>query len=220
MVTVLREPGVDARCPGIRTGILHLEAFRNTAPVDALEIRYAAVIDAVVAAWTGKTAADDPVLSAVRRMYHAFGMDPTRYRPSPERLVRRAVQGKDVPRISPAVDLCNLVSLSTRVPLGLYDAARIAGPVTVRVGGPEERYDALNGESVGAAGRLIVADTLGPIGGPTYDSVRTRVEPDTTSLLVLAWFPPEVTAGAEVLDAYRVPALTWCGARVVQQAIL
>ena len=44
-------------------------------------------------------------------MFHRLGVDPTKTRPASEALLRRVLQGKGLPRIHPAVDVCNLASL-------------------------------------------------------------------------------------------------------------
>src|SRR5436190_23397691 len=48
---------------------------------------------------------------AVRALFHKTGLDPTRYRPSSESLLRRAVKGKGLYFINSAVDAVNYCSL-------------------------------------------------------------------------------------------------------------
>ena len=81
-----------------------------------------------------------PGLAAARELYRAFGMDPTHTRPSSEALLRRVLQAKGLPRILNGVDLCNLCALRFLLPIGLYDAASVAPPATLRRGRPGETY--------------------------------------------------------------------------------
>ena len=55
-----------------------------------------------------------------RRLYRAFGIDPTKHRPSAEALWRRLRDRGDFPAIYPLVDLTNLLSLTHQVCYGLY----------------------------------------------------------------------------------------------------
>jgi DNA/RNA-binding domain of Phe-tRNA-synthetase-like protein len=128
-------------------------------------------------------------LGPARDLYRAFRIDPTRTRPSSEALLRRVIQGKPLPRISSAVDLCNLLSLQFLLPLGLYDAAKISGQVTLRRGLPGETYPGIRKEDVHLEGRPVLADAAGPFGNPTSDSLRTSVTHDTRSLWLMIFAP-------------------------------
>src|SRR3954462_6077657 len=79
-----------------------------------------------------------PSIAATRELYRRLGKDPSRYRGSPEALLRRSRAGKELYRIHNVVDVVNLVSLRTLLPIGLYDAARVRPPVTLRRGAPGE----------------------------------------------------------------------------------
>lgn len=141
-----------------------------------------------------------------RSLYRAFGIDPTRHRPSSEALLRRVVQGKGLPRILNAVDLCNLFALRFLLPLGLYDADRIEGAVTLRKGRTGESYEGIRKDAVHLEGRPVLADETGPFGNPTSDSLRTSVTPATRSLVMVIFAPaayPETRLGAH-LETSRV----------------
>jgi len=136
-----------------------------------------------------------PGLAPARQLYRAFGMDPTRTRPSSEALLRRVVRGKPLPRIGGPVDLCNLLSLRFLLPLGLYDPAAIQGEVTLRHGSEGESYPGIGKDEVHVAGRPVLADAAGPFGNPTSDSLRTSVRPDTTSLWLVIFAPRGFPSG-------------------------
>lgn len=142
--------------------------------------------------------------AAVRTMYKRAGIDPTKRRPSNEALLRRVRKGDPLPRINSAVDVINWCSLEFQLPYGLYDAAKIAGGVTLRLGADGESYPGIRKDDVNVGGRITVADGLGPFGNPTSDSARTMVTTDTTELLVIVYAPAEIAAAQ--LD--RVLAIT------------
>ena len=134
----------------------------------------------------------DAVTTAVRTMYRRIGIDPTRTRPSSESLRRRVRKGDELPRINNAVDVINWCSLESGLPFGLYDADRISGDVALRLGREREEYAGIRKDVVHVAGRLTLADDLGPFGNPTSDSARTMVTTAATSLFVVIFSPPEV----------------------------
>ena len=143
-------------------------------------------------------------VAAVRTMYKKVGIDPTKTRPSNEALLRRVRKGDTIPRINSAVDIINWCSLEVQLPYGLYDAAKIDGDVTMRLGGEGEKYAGIRKDDVNVGGRITVADAIGAFGNPTSDSARTMVTPGTTELLVVVYAPVEVTR--QQLD--RVVAMT------------
>lgn len=130
--------------------------------------------------------------AAVRTMYKKVGIDPTKTRPSNEALLRRVRKGDTLPRINSAVDVVNWCSLEFQLPYGLYDAARISGGVTIRVGADGEQYAGIRKDEVHVGGRITVADDRGPFGNPTADSARTMVTPAATELLVIVYAPVEI----------------------------
>ena len=80
-----------------------------------------------------------PVL-ATRAAYKALGKDPARYRGSAEALLRRVIANKGLPRINAVVDVINLVSVESRLPVGLYDLAAVSGDIVFRAGRAGETY--------------------------------------------------------------------------------
>jgi DNA/RNA-binding domain of Phe-tRNA-synthetase-like protein len=173
------------------------------------------VREALQGAHAGKPPSSVPGLAPARDLYRAFGMDPTRTRPSSEALLRRVARGKPLPRISGPVDLCNLLSLRFLLPLGLYDVAAIQGEVTLRHGREGESYQGIRKDEVHVGGRPVLADAVGPFGNPSSDSLRTSVHPDTTSLWLVIFaprgFPPgelreHVQRACRTMERHLAPA--------------
>src|SRR3984893_12510335 len=80
-----------------------------------------------------------PILST-RAAYKALGKDPARYRGSAEALLRRLIAGKGLPQISAVVDVINLVSVESCLPVGLYDWGAVNGDIVFRAGRAGETY--------------------------------------------------------------------------------
>ena len=152
-----------------------------------------------------RTATESAEMTAsVRTMYKRVGIDPPRTRPSSEALLRRIRKGDALPRINSLVDIINWCSLESQLPFGLYDADRIAGAVTLRLGRAGEAYPGIRKDEVHVEGRLTLADDVGPFGNPTSDSARTMTTTATTRALVVVFAP----AGIDAPRLERVLAMT------------
>lgn len=128
---------------------------------------------------------ESPQVEAVRRAYKALGKDPARYRGSAEALLRRIVAGKGFPQINTVVDVINLVSVESRLPVGLYDAAHVSGAVVFRAGRAGETYKGIGKYDLNLDGLPVFADDVGPHGSATSDSERTMVTSETTEVLAI-----------------------------------
>lgn len=148
---------------------------------------------------------ESPQVETVRKAYKALGKDPSRYRGSAEALLRRIVAGKGFPQINAVVDVINLVSVESRLPIGLYDLAHVTGEIIFRAGLAGETYKGIGKYDLNLEGIPLFADTAGPHGSATSDSERTMVTAETKEILaVIISF-----AGAEGLErwAQRMSAL-------------
>ena len=137
-------------------------------------------------------------VEAVRKAYKALGKDPARYRGSAEALLRRIVAGKGFPQINTVVDVINLVSVESRLPVGLYDVAHVSGSVVFRAGLAGETYKGIGKYDLNLEGLPVFADDAGPHGSATSDSERTMVTPQTTGILAIV----VSFAGPEGLDRW------------------
>jgi DNA/RNA-binding domain of Phe-tRNA-synthetase-like protein len=128
---------------------------------------------------------ESPQILATRAAYKALGKDPARYRGSAESLLRRIMAGKGLPRINAVVDIINLVSVESRLPIGLYDLARVSGDVVFRAGRAGETYKGIGKYDLNLEGLPVFCDALGPHGSPTSDSERTMVTSETKHVLAV-----------------------------------
>jgi DNA/RNA-binding domain of Phe-tRNA-synthetase-like protein len=158
---------------------------------------------ATAAQYAGVALGELPMVKAVRTIFHATGVDPTRYRPSSEALLRRAVKGKGLYFINSAVDVVNYFSLKTLLPMGLFDADRIKPPIEFRAGREGETYQGVGRDVLNLTGFPLLADADGPFGSAVSDSVRTRVTESTTRLLWVTFVPKgEAVAHPVEFDAF------------------
>lgn len=131
-----------------------------------------------------------PGINLARDLYKAIGIDPTRWRPASEALMRRVIKGKPLYRVNSLVDTVNYCSLRSLLPFGLFDLRRIEGNrVTLRRGLPGESFDGIRKDRINVQGRYALIDSAGPFGSPTADSERTSIRAETTSALVVLYAP-------------------------------
>jgi DNA/RNA-binding domain of Phe-tRNA-synthetase-like protein len=125
-----------------------------------------------------------PQIAAMRNAYKALGKDPSRYRGSAEALLRRVLSGKGLYQINNIVDINNLVSLESFLPLGSYDLEQISGAVELRIGAAGETYKGIGKDEINIESLPVFADTHGPFGSPTSDSERAMVRLETQRVLM------------------------------------
>ncbi len=165
-----------------------------------------------------------PGVDVVRAMYKATGIDPTRYRPSCEALIRRVAAGKPLYRVNIIVDLLNAHSLRRMVPACAHDLARmISGPLTVRLGKEGEEYEGIEGKKmIPLHNRIVLADANGPFGNPSADSDRTKISSSTSAALLVLYVPPcRSNAWCSTALAHLAADITrWCGGTVIGTTIV
>ena len=99
-------------------------------------------------------------LTAWRRAFRAFGVNPTKYRSASEALLRRLTKKGDIPSINLLVDIANLVSIRYALPVAIFDTRQLKMPLTVGFAVGSEQFIAL-GEKKSeqpAAGEVIFTD--------------------------------------------------------------
>jgi DNA/RNA-binding domain of Phe-tRNA-synthetase-like protein len=126
-----------------------------------------------------------PQIQATRQAYKKLGKDPSRYRGSAEALLRRILQKKGLYKVNTVVDINNLVSLESLLPVGTYDLSRLNPPITFRIGREGEKYKGIGKDEINLHQLPIFADELGPFGSPTSDSERSMIQVETKEILMV-----------------------------------
>ncbi|WP_052849505.1 B3/4 domain-containing protein [Streptomyces avicenniae] len=132
----------------------------------------------------------DPRIEAWHAAYRSFGTNPRRVRPSVDALGRRFAKKGALPRINPAVDAYNSVSVRHGLPAGAFDLDHLAGDVVVRQAADGEEFTPL-GEpgtvETTKAGEIVYADSGGILTRHWNhrDAHRTRVTEDSTHVVFI-----------------------------------
>lgn len=132
--------------------------------------------------------ADDAVRAAVRDLLRQGGYKPTgRGKPASEYLLRAAGEGKLQP-INPAVDVCNVVSLHSGLPISVVDLDRAAPPFRIALAPAGARYVFnASGQEIDLAGLPCLFDAQGPCANAVKDSQRTKTSGATRRTLTVIW---------------------------------
>jgi DNA/RNA-binding domain of Phe-tRNA-synthetase-like protein len=173
-----------------RIGILQIEGLRVVESPEELRVMLNTLAADFARKYKDEPLGEIPTVRKIRTIFHRAGLDPTRYRPSSESLLRRAVKGKGLYFINSVVDLVNYFSLKMLWPMGLYDAARIKPPITWRIGQDGESYEGIGRDRLNLAHFPLLLDAEGPFGSPISDSMRTRVTEECTHILWITFAPP------------------------------
>jgi DNA/RNA-binding domain of Phe-tRNA-synthetase-like protein len=174
-----------------RIGILQVDDVRVTESSAELKAMLTELAGRSAVEYKDRPLGEVPAVRQVRSIFHRAGLDPTRYRPSSESLLRRAVQGKGLYFINSIVDLVNYFSLKTLWPLGLYDVDKLKPPLAWRIGRDGESYEGIGRDVLNLAHFPLLVDQQGPFGSPISDSMRTRVTEGSTRILWITFAPPD-----------------------------
>ncbi len=110
---------------------------------------------------TAETLAKHPFIAAWRETYQSFGTKANRYKPTAEALIDRVIKGKEIPRITPLVDLYLIIEVRHLLPVGGYDLDLVNDPITLRFAAGGEEFLPIGGSKTEQVepGEVIYTDT-------------------------------------------------------------
>jgi DNA/RNA-binding domain of Phe-tRNA-synthetase-like protein len=178
------DPELEAEY-GLSTVLVSVEGIQVRAADEAFRERKRALLEEARRAYDLASLKEHPYVRAYRDFYWRIGIDPTKQRPSAEALLRRVLQGKELPAINNCVDAYNLASLLTLIPMGAYDRARISGPLRVRRS-EGELFQGIGGRNLLTRGEVVLADREQILSiYPYRDGEGTKVVPGTREVLLV-----------------------------------
>ena len=146
---------------------------------------------------------DETVREAVRRLLRQSGFRPTgRSKPASEYLLK-AVSEARLSSINLAVDVCNIISLHSGLPISVVDLARAREPFRVGVAPARASY-VFNpaGQVIDLGGLLCLFDAEGPCANAVKDAQRTKTSPETRRTLSLVWGTVALEGRAEQTEIW------------------
>jgi DNA/RNA-binding domain of Phe-tRNA-synthetase-like protein len=175
------DPALKKKCPTVALGFVTAHVRTVESSLELLGEMYSCEAS-ILKSVDPRALLDAPAISATRAGYRALGKDPARYRGSAEALLRRLISGKHFPNINRVVDIINLVSVESRLPVGLYDLANVQGDIVFRAGRKGETYKGIGKYDLNLEDLPVFSDAAGPHGSPTSDSERTMVTASTENV--------------------------------------
>lgn len=148
---------------------------------------------------------EETVRAKVRDLFRHGGYKPTgRGKPASEYLVKATETARLGP-INAAVDLCNVVSLHSGLPISVVDLDLVQGDLRVGLAeaGSEYVFNATD-QTIRLGGLLCLFDALGPCANGVKDSQRTKTHEGSRRTLSVIWGTRELPGRtAEALAWYR-----------------
>ncbi|RNB87602.1 hypothetical protein EDM59_09910 [Brevibacillus nitrificans] len=185
---------VSERLPRLSLGILHYSGASVSDSPKMLQGRINYFVEGLRLEHDVSKLTEIEGIREWRAAFKQAGMDPSRYRPSSEALLRRLLQGNAFFWINSAVDINNFFSVHHALPFGIYDQDQLVGDVVFRIGRADDIYEGLNGREVNMEGKLLLADENGAFGSPIVDSKRTSVTENSRNLMQVIFFHEQVSA--------------------------
>ncbi len=146
---------------------------------------------------------DEVTKRAVRDLLRHGGFKPSgRSKPASEYLVAAFAEGR-WPTVSPLVDLCNVASLRSGLPISVVDLDKTRGDLAIRIAPAGTSY-VFNpsGQVIDASGLVCLYDEDGPTGTAGKDAQRTKTDAATKNLVVIIW-------GTRALPGRTAETVAW-----------
>lgn len=169
-------------------------------------------------------APNDEVKTAVRKLLRHGGFQPSgRSKPASEYLRKAIEKGWFTPTkgINVAVDICNVVSLHSGIPISVIDLHRSAPPQPTSdlsfLIAPEGTSYPFNASEqvIKLDGLLCLQDTDGPCASPVKDSHRTKTTEETTKVLTIIWGTNALKERIEATHEWYLDLLTEVDAEII-----
>jgi DNA/RNA-binding domain of Phe-tRNA-synthetase-like protein len=193
-MTELRvEAAVCQAFPELMVAAVVAEGVRAEGPREETERLLTGLEAAAAGGGWAPLAESDPLLASWQAAYRAFGTNPRRFRPSVDALCRRLAKSGRLPRINPAVDAYNAVSVLHAVPVGAFDLASVRGDIRLRFAVEGDAFSPL-GEPAAVEetrpGEVVYVDDAAECAVLTRhwnhrDSDRTKVTPASRDVVFL-----------------------------------
>jgi DNA/RNA-binding domain of Phe-tRNA-synthetase-like protein len=195
VVRIVVERSLQDRFPGLAAHLIEIDRLQIRARDDKLDAFAEALVKDFRERLVLDSLRDEPTIRAYRDFYWRVGIDPTKIRPASEALLRRILQGKDLPRINTLVDAYNLASMKSRVAIAAFDLGQLNGDLTMRAARSGESFHGIGMErpAILRGVEVVVQDANRLVAiYPYRDSDDTKVTIGTTAALFMTCGVPGV----------------------------
>ncbi|MEE9564678.1 MAG: phenylalanine--tRNA ligase beta subunit-related protein [Candidatus Hydrothermarchaeaceae archaeon] len=189
------DQSIKDRFPDLDVRFKKVEGLTIKRESDALEEFKSEIIEEIKDNYSLETLKDDPQMRKYRDFFWKIDIDPTKIRPASEALIRRILQGKQIPQINTGVDAYNLASIKSGVPLAAFDAKRLRGELSMRFAAEGEEFLGIGMKEpkILKGGEIVIEDgeTLVAI-YPYRDADKSKITLETKEILLMSCGVPGV----------------------------
>jgi DNA/RNA-binding domain of Phe-tRNA-synthetase-like protein len=221
------DPAIVERFPSIVGGVIHATGVTNGPTSSELAKAFGDTQSDVRARIGATPLSELPTLGAWRRAFRGFGVDPTQYRSAAEGLLRRLIKQGELPSIGTLVDLANMVSIRSALPVAVFDLDSIRGGIVVRFAVGDEPWSDLGSSTTERPepGEVIFVDGAGVVVARRWcwrQSALSAARDDTTEILVTieGHHDGAVEDVGKALDDLEELISTYTAPRSVRRAVL
>ena len=169
---------IKEKIPDAALGVIRFSAVIEKSP-EELVGRFDQIIERIGSEYETKDIVNIPHIAPTRRAYKALGKDPHSYRSAAEQMLRRIILKKGLYFVNNAVDINNIISVTSGYSIGTYDLSKVSGDITLMRAPDGTHYKGIGKDSYEYNVEFLPAlfDDEGCFGNPSSDSQRTMLKP-------------------------------------------
>jgi len=185
---VMIDKEAKMRNPGILIGYAVIEGVSVDKTQKTLKKEIMSVINSVKDKYHSRVDmyATKPI-KEIRDLFKKTGIDPSRYTPSAEALLKRIIDGKDLYRINNVVECNNVGSMKFELPMGVYNLNRLVGDIVFKFGSDSDIMETMAKGEMNMKDILLTRDNEKLFGSPISDSPHAMITEDTKNVLLLVY---------------------------------
>lgn len=163
--------------PSCVLGVVHYKAQIQKSSKE-LTTYFDGIMDEIGSKYVTKDIADMPHIRPTRAAYKSLGKDPHSYRGAAEQMLRRVILKKGLYHVNNAVDINNIISVTSGYSIGSYDVSAIEGDAVLRRAPEGTHYKGIGKDDYEYNVEFLPAffDDKGCFGNPSSDSQRTMLK--------------------------------------------
>lgn len=198
--------------PSCKLGIIEYRAVIEKSSEELVGF-FNRVTEAIEGRYVTSDIAGVPHIKPTRKAYKALGKDPHSYRSAAEQMLRRVILKKGLYFVNNAVDINNIISITSGYSIGSYDMEKIRGDVTLMRAPEGTRYKGIGKDDYEYNVEFLPAlfDSDGCFGNPSSDSQRTMIKTGKREVLFVFYaFDGEEKPLEEEMDRTEAMLKKYC----------
>lgn len=178
---------VRKRFPGIKVGFAFIKSINVKKDDILLEELKSSLIFDIQTNNSTESLSQNPKISTWRDYFNKMGIDPSKYKPAHESLIRRIIKNKAIPKISTLVDCANVIAARYQTPVGVFDLDKINDYIQLRISKKGELFLPLfESHSIEVTeGEVVYADSNKIFSKYNIDSDYTKTSLNTRNAFVV-----------------------------------